>query len=421
MRRLVLLTFLVLAQLFLFAQDVCHTADYRQRFFLSHPEAVPKMAELESFTQNIIAQKKFTASRIKPVTNKPDVISIPVVVHVLYGTDQENISDAQVQSQIDVLNQDYQRRNADTTKTPDVFKSVAADCGFQFVLAKVDPGGYATTGIIHKKTNVQSFGIQDGIKFSSSGGDDAWDRDRYLNIWVGNLSGSVLGYSSVVSGPAANDGVVILYTAFGTKGTATAPYNKGRTTTHEVGHWLNLIHTWGDADCGDDHVSDTPPQSSADRGCPGGVVISCNNAPTGNMYQNFMDFTNDECMNLFTIGQRERMLALFQPGGARYALLSSTAIMATPLSKPIPTVAEGGTSSISVYPNPSVDHITVKLSEDISMGSQMDIYNQVGQKVVSMIVQQSQFQVNIADLGKGIYFIKVNGGKCRVMTKLMKL
>ncbi|HVM89465.1 MAG TPA: M43 family zinc metalloprotease [Puia sp.] len=421
MRISLLLPSLLFVQMFSFAQDACRTADYKQQVLLKYPELNARVAEIENFAQHFIDQKKYRSFNHNAASAESGIITIPVVVHVLYNTSQENICDAQVQSQIEVLNRDYQRLNADTSKTPAVFKPVAADCGFAFALAKVDPDGYATTGIIHKKTNVQSFGLQDGIKFSSSGGDDAWDRDKYLNIWIGNLSGGVLGYSSIVGGPKENDGVVILYTAFGTIGTAAAPYNKGRTTTHEIGHWLNLIHTWGDANCGDDHVDDTPPQSSADRGCPQGIIVSCNNAPNGNMYQNFMDFTNDECMNLFTNGQKDRMLALFQPGGERYAILSSTAVTAAPLPKAVPTSPETTESSIAVFPNPSTDNVIVQLSNDISMGSELVIYNQVGQKIYSVIIQQSQFRLNIAAFAKGIYFLKVNGAKKAITTKLMKL
>jgi len=253
------------------------------------------------------------------------------------------------------------------------------------------------------------------------GGDDAWDKDRYLNIWVGNLIDGILGYSTVVGCAAANDGVVVLYTAFGTGGTALAPYNKGRTTTHEIGHWLNLIHTWGDADCGDDHVADTPPQQAADYGCPSGIILSCNNAPVGNMYQNYMDFTNDACMNLFTNGQQSRMLALFQPGGERFAILSSTALTATALPSPITSLAETTDNGIYVYPNPSAGMITVQLGNNINIGSSLEIYNQVGQRVVSTVVNQPQFQLNISSLGKGVYYVQVNDGKSKVMTKLLKL
>ncbi len=402
----------------LFAQNICRTTEYRQQLLLNHPELASKIAAVETFTKNFQKGNGYTTLGFNPASDGSGIITIPVVVHILYNSAQQNITDAQVQSQIDILNQDYRRLNADTVNTPLVFHDAAADCGFQFRLAKVDPNGYATTGIIHKKTNIQSFGVEDAIKFSAQGGDDGWDKDSYLNIWVGSLNGAILGYSSVVGGPKENDGVVVLYTAFGTGGTSVAPYNKGRTTTHEIGHWLNLIHTWGDADCGDDQVADTPPQQTSDMGCPSGTIISCTNSPLGNMYQNYMDFTNDACMNLFTNGQKSRMLALFQPGGERYAILSSTALTATPLQNP---VSEPIITSISIYPNPSVDNITIQLSDDIAIGSQLEIYNGFGQKTATIIVKQSQFQMNISSFGKGVYFIKAINGNSKTMAKLVKL
>ena len=420
MKRFLLLQVLLFGQYILLAQNICRTTEYRQEYLQNNPSLASGVAAIETFTQNYQKGKGYSLDGLTPTSQHPPYI-IPVVVHVLYNSAQQNISDAQIISQIAILNQDYQRLNADTINTPSVFRQVAANCGFQFALAKVDTAGYATSGIVRKHTNTQQFGINDEIKFSATGGDDAWDKDRYLNIWVGNLTGGILGYSSVVGCAAANDGVVVLYTAFGTGGTALAPYNKGRTTTHEIGHWLNLIHTWGDADCGDDHVADTPPQQAADYGCPTGIILSCNNAPVGNMYQNYMDFTNDACMNLFTYGQQSRMLALFQPGGERYAILSSTALTATALPSPITTPAETPNKGIYVYPNPSAGMVTVQLGSNFSIGSSLEIYNQVGQRVVSTVVNQPQFQLNISSLGKGVYYVQVNDGKSKVITRLLKL
>ena len=410
----------MIAYVLVSAQDHCRSVDYQTQMLQNNPALASTMADIENFTQNYLSALQHKIDGVNPTANLPSVINIPVVVHVLYNTAQENISDAQIFSQIEILNQDFQRLNADTVNTPLVFQPVAANCGFQFTLAKVDTAGYATTGIVRKHTTVQQFGLKDQIKFSAQGGDDAWDRNSYLNIWVGNLSGGILGYTSVVGGPAVNDGVVVLYTAFGMGGSATAPFNKGRTTTHEVGHWLNLIHTWGDADCGDDHVADTPPQSAADYGCPSGTIISCNNAPYGNMYSNFMDFTNDACMNLFTNGQRCRMQSLFQPGGARYPLLSSTALTATPLPSPVNKQTEN-VNTVSVYPNPARDVITLQINEQILAASSLEIYNQVGQKMMSTIISQPTFQLNVSTLSKGIYYIKINDGQNRTMSKLLKL
>ncbi|MCB0624470.1 MAG: zinc metalloprotease, partial [Saprospiraceae bacterium] len=171
-------------------------------------------------------------------------------------------------------------------------------------------------------TSVTAFSANDNMKFNSSGGKDAWPAGSYLNIWVCDLSGGLLGYAQFPGGPASTDGVVIDYAYFGTIGTATPPFHLGRTATHEVGHWLNLRHIWGDGPCSvDDFVTDTPTSDAANYGCPIGHV-SCS---TTDMVQNYMDYTDDACMNLYTTGQKNRMRAVFDTGGARQSLLNSTA------------------------------------------------------------------------------------------------
>jgi hypothetical protein len=421
MRRILLLLISSLTVLFATSQRICGFADYRQQFIHNTPGLFEKIASIEAFTRQSLRNKTSTLGTNTTKTGLT-IIDIPVVVHIIYNSSAENISDAQVQSQIDVLNKDYRRENADSSNTPLYFQQFAADCGFHFMLAKVDQHGYATTGIIRKHTGIQQFNINDGIKFSSSGGDDAWDDDNYFNIWVGDLTGGILGYSSVVGGPKTNDGVVVSYKAFGTIGTAAVPFNEGRTATHETGHWLNLIHTWGDADCGDDKVDDTPPQHAAEYGCPSGIIISCNDGPNGEMYTNYMDFTNDACMNIFTIGQRDRMRALFEPGGERYALLSSTALAASALADTVSAVAEDATVTLtSVYPNPAKDFVTVSITDQNAIGSTIEMYNQVGQKVVSQKISQLQFQLSVSSLNTGIYYIKINDGKSKNVIKLLKL
>lgn len=249
------------------------------------------------------------------------VITIPVVVHILYSIANDdsaryhNISDWQVVSEIDAMNEDYSRRNADAYKTPVPFLQYAADCEIQFCLAKRDPNGQPTTGIIHKPTGIACFNDFSSMKYSNSGGDDAWPYTDYLNIWVCCLSGGALGYSTLPNvAMSAEDGCVIHYKAFGRIDTRSKKYNRGRTGTHEVGHWLNLIHLWGDTNCGDDKVNDTPVQKDNNFGCP--KFPKTNNCPghtaDGEMFMDYMDYSNDSCMNLFTLGQKQRMLAALE-------------------------------------------------------------------------------------------------------------
>jgi hypothetical protein len=224
------------------SQPVCRSTDYRKRELQADPSLAQAVASIEAFTANTLKNRPVMVTGGN-AGSPPSLITVPVVVHIVYQTDAENISDAQVQSQIAVLNTDYQKQNPDTVEIPSYYRSLAANCAFRFGLAQLDTNGQATTGIVRRQTNVAAFTIDDGIKSTASGGDDGWDRDRYLNIWVGNLTGGILGYSSIIGGPKATDGVVVLYTAFGTNGTATAPFNLGHTAIHEVGHWLNMIHT----------------------------------------------------------------------------------------------------------------------------------------------------------------------------------
>ena len=250
--------------------------------------------------------------------NVNGVITIPVVVHVLYNNGAENISDAQILSQIQVLNDDFRRFNADADDT----WSQAADSEIEFCMATSDPNGVPTNGILRVPTSVSAFGTNDDMKFTSSGGSDAWPASDYLNMWVCDISGGILGYAQFPGGSSATDGVVCDYQYFGTVGAATAPFDGGRTTTHEVGHWLNLRHIWGDGNCNaDDFVADTPGSDGPNYGCAVGTV-SCSST---DMVQNYMDYSDDACMNLYTVGQRNRMRALFESGGYRASLLASQA------------------------------------------------------------------------------------------------
>lgn len=247
-----------------------------------------------------------------PDLSRVGTTTIPVVVHVLYNTPDQNISDAQIRSQIDVLNRDFRKKNPDVDGLPGVFKPLAADARIEFVLASVDPSGKPTSGVTRTATTIAGFGADDRMKATATGGIDAWRSDRYLNLWVCNLTGGLLGYAQFPGGPAATDGVVINTTAFGTLGTARSPFNLGRTATHEVGHWLNLRHIWGDDDngcSGDDFVSDTPNQAGPNMGKPVFPKVTCNNGPNGDLFMNYMDYTDDAAMFMFTTGQVIRMQA----------------------------------------------------------------------------------------------------------------
>lgn len=260
---------------------------------------------------------------VESLNNLPPVIIIPVAVHILYKQNEENISDALLQAQIDELNKDFSNQNDDLDRVAYPFKILVNDPGpkIRFELKKV----------IRKPTQNDHFLIKQGvnnnyvpanepIKFAQYGGDNGLAYTQYLNIWIGNITdGSndqLLGYATFPGGIGKFDGVVIYYQAIGPSN-LMPQFNKGRTLTHEVGHWLNLRHIWGDSRCGNDLVSDTPTQETNNVGKPTFPSISCNNSPNGDMFMNYMDYVDDDSMYMFTLGQKNIMRRCFAVGGQR--------------------------------------------------------------------------------------------------------
>jgi hypothetical protein len=259
-----------------------------------------RMNKIEEFTEN------FTKSNpnYRLVNGK---IQIPVVVNVLYKTTAENISLAQIQSQIDVLNKDFNATNSDYGQVPALFSGVKANVGISFVLDQV----------IRKSTTKTSWGTNDAMKKTNQGGLAAVTPTTKLNLWVCTIGGGILGYAQFPGGASATDGVVIDSKYLGTTGRATYPFNLGRTATHEVGHWMNLRHIWGDATCGSDLVADTPTHNTANYGVPTYPHLStCSGTPV-EMTMNYMDYTDDRGMYMFSLGQKARMDAVFAVGGSR--------------------------------------------------------------------------------------------------------
>jgi len=234
----------------------------------------------------------FDAARMRRVT-------IKTVVHVVYKTAEQNISDGQIRSQIVALNKDFRATNPDRTQTPTPWLGLVSDARIEFKLVKVT----------RTRTNKTSFGHDDTMKRAATGGIAPFQPRSHMNLWVCALTGGLLGYAQFPGGPAATDGVVVNYRAFGTMGTAQPPFNKGRTATHEVGHYLNLRHIWGDTpDCsGSDMVADTPNCAGPNSGTPTFPVVTCNNGPNGDMFMNYMDYTDDAAMFMFTAQQVIRM------------------------------------------------------------------------------------------------------------------
>lgn len=348
------------------------------------------------------------------------IIRIPVVVHVLFHEPGQNIPEANILSQIAALNRDFRRQNPDSVNTPSYFKQFAADCEIEFELAKSDPLRRATNGITRTYTPIRKWVADDKMKSSSEMGVDGWDSRYYLNIWVCELD-QVAGYASWPGEDRGKDGIVIDFASFGTLG-ISGPYNMGRTVVHEVGHWLNLKHIWGEEHCGDDGVMDTPSQSVYTVGCPSGIRVSCNNGPNGNMYMNYMDFTEDKCMNMFTQGQKNRMRSLFSAGGARQDLLASKGLN-PPLIFEIPLPVQSPTWLYpKIFPLPAANSFRLDVSYDVRwIGKTLFLFNLQGQQVMQVRINSAIQENDISRLHAGIYFLRgIKEDGERINLKLVK-
>ncbi|MCL6461041.1 Pregnancy-associated plasma protein-A [Flavobacterium micromati] len=274
----------------------CASSDVLAAQIKADPSLALAMNKIENFTNNAMTSGRLVNGKVQ----------IPVVVNVLYRTASENISLAQIQSQIDVLNRDFNAQNTDFSSVPTLFSTVKANVGISFVLQNV----------VRRATTVQSWTTNDAMKRSATGITPTTP-STVLNMWACNLGGGILGYAQFPGGASSTDGVVMDNNAFGSTGSVSAPFNLGRTATHEVGHWMNLRHIWGDANCGSDFVSDTPTHNEANYGVPAYPSLSlCTGNPV-EMTMNYMDYTDDRGMYMFSNGQKSRMAALFVSGGAR--------------------------------------------------------------------------------------------------------
>ena len=292
-------------------QRSCGSHDVHVEMLRTNPDYAHARAAIE------MQAESFARSAGAAAAEQAGPRVIAVVVHVIFREAEESISDQQIKSQIDVLNRDFRKKNTDVANVPGPFQPLASDALVEFALARIDPDGQPTTGITRTPTTVPRFFEDNAMKFTAQGGKDAWDATRYLNIWVCPEilrridARPLLGYAQFPGGLPATDGVAIVHNAFGTTGTATAPFNLGRTATHEVGHWLDLRHISGDRiDCsGDDLVADTPRQQRQNFGTPTFPHITCNNGPNGDMFMNYMDYVDDNAMFMFSAGQVVRMQA----------------------------------------------------------------------------------------------------------------
>ena len=342
-------------------------------------------------------------------------IYVPIVFHIVL-TDPNIITDAQVQAQLDVLNNDFGGNNSDSVMLPPAFKPLFGKSQIQFKLAKRTPDNEPTNGIVRTVTTTPLYGTLDkSLKYSRLGGDDSWDSNRYFNVWITNLAGGyILGYSTFPgTSPAAEEGVVIHYTTL--PADSLTKFNRGRTLTHEAGHFFYLYHIWGDENgcTGTDFVDDTPNQGSLTGGCPGGVIVTdgCSPFTPGVLYENYMDYTDDACMCLFTKGQDARMetaLTTFRPG-----FLTSNG------AEPVTVISNG----FLITPNPATVAITVQFYPYPSNLKTIVLYNTSGQKIDEQPARgngTTRYNFNISTLPNGVYFVQAIFADKKLVSKVIK-
>jgi hypothetical protein len=344
---------------------------------------------------------------------------IPVVVHVVYQNATENISNTRIYEQIDVLNEDYRKNNADASNIPAAWQGIAADCEIMFCLAARDPNGNWTDGIERVATSTSTFSTNDNVKDNATGGADAWDSDVYMNLWVCDLGSQLLGYAQFPGFDPSTDGVVIHYRYFGKTG-AIAPFNKGRTATHEVGHWLGLRHIWGDdgsACSGSDLVSDTPNQADENYGtiAPGTVLTdNCTSSAPGIMWSNYMDYTDDGSMYFFTEGQNTRMWVTLN--GNRFSLQSSNGCTAVDVHDITLT------GVFSIYPSPTDGIVTLDFGGKAPSDYDITVYNTLGEVVSSQHVEmlhERTLQIDLRSNGAGIYLIEARNATEKAVKRVV--
>ncbi|OYU85672.1 MAG: hypothetical protein CFE24_00240 [Flavobacterium sp. BFFFF2] len=380
--------------------DRCNYSKFLKKKFQERPELEQYHRDMQAYLrqpQTALANK-----------NSQIVVTIPVIFHILYKTTAQNVSDAQIDSQIAVLNADYRKLNTNfSSAVPAAYQSLGADVELLFCKAVRTPAGAATTGVVRKSIN--SNAIFEDIYFTSTG-DLAWDTTQYLNIWVGSFTDTtLLGFATPPSNVGdPSDGLCIGYKNFGSTGTAVSPFNKGRTATHEIGHYFGLEHPWGEdgSACGsglnDDGCADTPATNNPYYGCPTfpDNTNMCTSTANGAMFMNYMDYVNDICMGFFTAGQKVIMRNAVN--GPRAALLNSNACV------PLSVDRFDAIQSIQAFPNPFSNYFTLSSpSMDIDSA---DIYNLNGQLVKQIKMNGNNTRVDMDELPASAYFLRVYQG-----------
>lgn len=350
----------------------------------------------------------------------PVTITIPVAVHVLYYNSEQNISDAQVQSQIDVLNEDFTALNSDYNNYDAGYKSVKGNLEIKYCL----------TQVIHKQTQHKSFALTDNMKYTKKGGSDALDPMHILNIWVCDLGSSTLGFAYYPGISPEKFGVVCHTKAFGrgSQYNLFANYDLGRTMTHEIGHCFGFVHIWGDSYCGNDFVEDTPLQNDPNFGCPGpGHLSTCTGTPP-EMWMNYMDYSSDKCMYFFSDGQAARANYFISTDPQLKSIINSSCT-STSNKELITSNLSGKINSkitnkiFSIYPTITADRLMISISNNKTGKAEILVYNTLGlllMKQQAFISEGSNLtDLNVSKLKNGTYVLKLNQGSDQLTGKFI--
>lgn len=381
-------------------------------------------------------QDAFEVAKYTPTSKTNQEYVIPVVVHVVYNTPDQNIPDSTIQKQIELLNLDFKRQNADTINMRTDFEIVKGNPNIKFVLAQIDPDGNPSTGITRTSTSIETFadiGLISGnfeglerIKSTADGGSDAWDTERYLNIWVGNMAlfgqTFLLGYASPPAGlpnwppgsiPNIVDGVVLQFDAVGDNNPnqidfGAGPQNAlGRTATHEVGHYLGLRHIWGDGDCNEeDGIDDTPnADAQSDFDCDS-IKNSCVDNIQGfdlpDMIENYMDYSAETCQNSFTQGQVDLMRSVLE--NQRFDLVNDN-----------PANVTFYELAANIYPNPVSASLTVEVG--FGKATNYEVIDIRGKSIMNGLLNSETNTIDCSMLQKGSYFVRLFNSGVPVTTK----
>lgn len=423
-----LLSFLSIATIISHGQNIHRCGTFEAQM---HQESVNP-----GYLQNV--NEVFNRAKHNESQNRETIYTIPIVVHVIYNTNSENVHDSVIFNQIQILNDSYGYTNSDTINLRDTFRTIVGPTNIQFELATIGPDGNPTTGITRTETDITEFGDfgfftgdmsgLERIKSTIDGGQDPWDQSRYLNIWVADMSLSgitaLLGYATPPtnlsnwpsgSTDGMSDGVVIQYQAFGSNNPAPLPDFdvEGKTCVHEVGHYLGLRHIWGDGDCSQqDGIDDTPNATANSQ-----EITNCdtlNNTCTDNigvlgdlpnMQENYMDYSPETCQNAFTLGQAELMRSVIET--ERWELIDNY---------PVLGISNNDQAEIKVFPNPSNGKIKIS---GLSDNNTVELYSNNGRLINSYLSEKNEITLN--DLVSGVYFLRISNAKNTTTKKIIIL